>query len=133
MSYDPKVFELGWDFILAGKFISEQTVTFCQFRQPADRSTNCLKKCFFFSNFFSPGESYRVLDMEKVPFEDQYEMCGLFKQSTFGDIEFKIAGSQGHVLRNLQAWQANKGLSKLEAIRKYVTKADQLVEAYKSA
>ena len=41
-------------------------------------------------------------------------------------------GSQGHVLRNCQAWQANKGLSKPDAIRKYVTKANELVEAYRS-
>lgn len=52
MSYDPKVFELGWEFILA-------------------------------------GERYRSLDMEQIPLEDQYEMCGLFKQSTFGDIDIK--------------------------------------------
>lgn len=44
-----------------------------------------------------------------------------------------VAGSQGHVLRNCQSWQAKRGLSKPEAIRKYVTKADQLVAAYKPA
>jgi len=27
--------------------------------------------------------------MDKVPLADQYEMCGLFKQSTFGDIDIK--------------------------------------------
>jgi len=111
--------------------------------------------------------------MDRVPLEEQYEMCGLFKQSTFGDIDIKcrlklpntsqdvsrggetrkldhkqsrilmsddlkqssillpVAGSQGHVLRNCQAWQANRGLSKPDAIRKYVTKADQLVAHYK--
>lgn len=52
MSYDTKVFELGWEFIMA-------------------------------------GERYRELDMEKVPIEEQYEMCGLFKQATFGDIDIK--------------------------------------------
>lgn len=38
---------------------------------------------------FHQGERYRVLDMDVVPLEDQYEMCGLFKQSTFGDIDIK--------------------------------------------
>lgn len=39
--------------------------------------------------FWFAGERYRSLDMEQVPLEDQYEMCGLFKQSTFGDIDIK--------------------------------------------
>ena len=38
---------------------------------------------------WTTGERYRVLDMDKVPLDDQYEMCGLFKQSTFGDIDIK--------------------------------------------
>jgi len=40
------------------------------------------------------------------------------------------AGSQGHVLANCQAWQSNKGTSKVEAIKKYVSRAEQLVSAY---
>lgn len=40
------------------------------------------------------------------------------------------ADAQGQVLKNCQAWQAQKGLSKPDAIRKYVTKAEQLVAAY---
>lgn len=41
------------------------------------------------------------------------------------------AGAQGSVLRNCQAWQACKGMSKVEAIKRYVTKSNQLVEMYK--
>lgn len=44
-----------------------------------------------------------------------------------------VSGSQGHVLRNCQAWQSNRGLSKPEAIRKYVAKSEKLVVAHKEA
>lgn len=40
------------------------------------------------------------------------------------------ADAEGQVLKNCQAWQAQKGLSKPEAIKKYVAKAEQLVAAY---
>lgn len=97
--------------------------------------------------------------MEKVPVEEQYEMCGLFKQSTFGDIDIKCkytkmiflvdfcaqsnqmiqfirdanvdSHSEGHVLGNCQAWQSKRGLSKPEAIRQYVTKSEAIVSAFK--
>lgn len=46
--------------------------------------------------YASIGESYRLLDMEKVPLDDQYEMCGLFKQSTFGDIDIKCKCASLH-------------------------------------
>ena len=36
------------------------------------------------------------------------------------------------MLRNCEAWQANKGLSKVDAIKKYVSKSRELVSAYSS-
>lgn len=45
--------------------------------------------------------------MDKVPAEAQHEMCGLFKQSTFGDIDIKckcptrMTHRFGHVVRAL--------------------------------
>lgn len=87
MSYDPKVFELGWDFILAGKH--KRAIRIAISSQPNREKSNQSTILTHELELTRAGERYRELNMEKVPLEDQYEMCGLFKQSTFGDIDIK--------------------------------------------
>jgi acyl-CoA-binding protein len=41
-----------------------------------------------------------------------------------------VDGAQGTVLHNMTAWSNCRGMSKVDAIKKYVTKSNQLVEAY---
>lgn len=93
MSYDPKVFELGWEFILAGKLRRKLRA-----KRPQNKQVSKTNDDENDDDDDCAGERFRLLDMEKVPLEEQYEMCGLFKQSTFGDIDIKCECKQQAVV-----------------------------------
>ena len=81
----------------------------------------------------SPAEKFkaakgRVEDLKKRPSNDQLlDLYGLYKQATDGD----ATGSRPGMLdlkgrAKFDAWAARKGLSKDEAMKKYVALVDDL-------
>ncbi|KAM4705404.1 acyl-CoA-binding domain-containing protein 7 [Rhinophrynus dorsalis] len=73
-----------------------------------------------------------VMKLKSKPTDDELkELYGLYKQSTVGDITIDCPGMldlKGKA--KWDAWNSRKGLSKEEAMKAYVSKANELIEKY---
>ncbi|XP_015279246.1 PREDICTED: acyl-CoA-binding domain-containing protein 7 [Gekko japonicus] len=82
------------------------------------------------ANFDSAAENVRQLKAR--PSDDELrELYGLYKQSTMGDINIECPGMldlKGKA--KWEAWNLKKGMSKEDAMKAYISQANELIQKY---
>nr|XP_028566011.1 acyl-CoA-binding protein homolog [Podarcis muralis] len=74
----------------------------------------------------------KVKKLKTKPTDDELkELYGLYKQSTMGNINIECPGMldlKGKA--KWEAWNQKKGMSKEDAMKAYISKANEMIEKY---
>ncbi|XP_039187690.1 acyl-CoA-binding domain-containing protein 7 [Crotalus tigris] len=73
-----------------------------------------------------------VKKLKSKPIDDELkELYGLYKQATVGDINIECPGMLDLKGRaKWEAWNLKKGISKEDAMKAYISKANEMIQKY---
>ncbi|XP_026571938.1 acyl-CoA-binding domain-containing protein 7 [Pseudonaja textilis] len=74
----------------------------------------------------------KVKKLKSKPTDDELkELYGLYKQATVGDINIECPGMLDLKGRaKWEAWNLKKGISKDDAMKTYISKANEMIQKY---
>uniref|UniRef100_A0A8C5SLA4 Acyl-CoA binding domain containing 7 n=1 Tax=Laticauda laticaudata TaxID=8630 RepID=A0A8C5SLA4_LATLA len=82
------------------------------------------------ANFEAAAE--KIKKLRSKPTDDELkELYGLYKQATVGDINIECPGMLDLKGRaKWEAWNLKKGISKDDAMKTYISKANEMIQKY---